>query len=78
MRQTELRVVVTFYTTCDAMATESLCQSRALPGRLIPVPRLLSADCGIAWSAPVEAREAVICALEAAGVEYAGVHELEI
>ncbi len=74
----EPRTVVTFYTTAEAMAAEKICRTRGLPGRLISAPRALSADCGIAWSAPPEAREAVVSALEEAGVEFAGVHELSL
>ena len=29
------------------------------PGRLIPTPTILTADCGLAWMAPVNARDAV-------------------
>ena len=45
------RVVFTFYTTTDAMAMESLCFTRHLPGRMIPVPGAITADCGLAWCA---------------------------
>ena len=30
-----------------------------VPGRLIPVPRTITAGCGMCWAAPKEAREAV-------------------
>ena len=30
-----------------------------MPGRLIPVPRSITAGCGMCWAAPREAREAV-------------------
>ena len=40
---------VTFYTTAEAMATEEACKSRNIEGKLVPVPRVLSAGCGISW-----------------------------
>jgi len=49
MRKKEMRLVITFHTTADAMALEKYCRERALPGRLIPVPRTISAGCGMAW-----------------------------
>ena len=49
MRAKELCVVLTFYTTADAMAMENFCQIHSLPGRLIPIPRSLSAGCGMAF-----------------------------
>ncbi len=78
MKKTVPRVVVTFYTTAEAMAAEKTCRSRGIPGRLISAPRALSADCGIAWCSPPEAREEVEAALTEAGVEFAGVHEISL
>ncbi len=59
MRVKQERLVVTFYTTAAAIAVEKRALARGVPGRLIPVPREITADCGIAWSAPPEAREDV-------------------
>ena len=74
MRERELRVVFTFHTTAAAMAMEKRCRQLSLPGRLIPVPRALTSDCGIAWSAPAAERETLA---SAPGMpEFAGVHEL--
>lgn len=72
MRTPSVRIVITFHTTAEAMATEQLCRQKNLPGRLIPVPRALSADCGIAWSAPGELEEPLRLAVEEAGIETAG------
>ena len=49
MRPAEKKLIVTFHTTAGAMAMEKLCRERSVPGRLIPVPRSISSDCGIAW-----------------------------
>ena len=76
MRTKTPHFVVTFHTTAEAMATERLCKTLDLPGRLIPVPRAITADCGIAWSAPPEAAEKIRVALQTAGVETAGDYEL--
>lgn len=57
MRAKEERCVVTFRTTAGAMSMERECRERGLPGRLIPVPRSISAGCGLCWAAPPEARE---------------------
>ena len=52
MRPKTQKLVITFHTTAAAMAMEKLCHEQGLPGRLIPVPRELTADCGMAWCAP--------------------------
>ena len=53
MREKQERFVVTFATTTGAMAME---RAPGLPGRLIPVPRSITAGCGMCWSAPPEAQ----------------------
>ena len=59
MREKTEKCVVTFRTTTGAMAMEALCREQDVPGRLIPVPRSITAGCGICWAAPREARETV-------------------
>ena len=49
MRQKKTYQVITFHTTASAMKMEAFCRQTGIPGRLIPVPRSLSAGCGIAW-----------------------------
>ncbi len=78
MREKKLYFIVTYYTTAEAMATERLCKKKGIEGKLIPAPRSISADCGISWRAPVELRETIVAALEEAGIEVQGYHELEL
>lgn len=59
MRQKSEKCVVTFRTTAGAMAMEAACKESGLPGRLIPVPRSVTAGCGLCWTAPRPAREAL-------------------
>ncbi len=54
MIQKSQRLLITFHTTTDAMAMESLCKAENMPGRLIPVPGFISAGCGLAWCATPE------------------------
>ena len=78
MLQKKLCLVVTFDATAAAMAAEKYCLERGVPGRLIPVPREITAGCGLAWKAEVDQEEAVTAALEAAGIAYSGVHRVII
>lgn len=55
----ELRLIATFATTHSAISMERLCRAQGLPGRLIPVPRSISASCGMAWCAQPEDRSAL-------------------
>ena len=55
----EERFLVTFPAATGAMAMERLCKDAGIPGRLIPLPRAVAAGCGLCWSAPPGARQAV-------------------
>lgn len=56
MIKKELRLVITFHTTTDAMAMEQACKETQAGGRLIPVPTSITAGCGLAWCAAPERR----------------------
>ena len=75
MRKKELRLVVTFHTTADAMAMEKACKEHNVPGRIIPVPRAISAGCGLAWCAELTDKEAVAEMMRKAGIEEEDMHE---
>lgn len=77
MRKKQTVLAVTFYTTAAAMATEKTCAAAGIPGRLAPVPRSLSADCGIAFLTDCSQAAAIRAALSAAGIEYEGIFETE-
>ena len=76
MRPKARKLVVTFHTTAAAMAMEKLCTEENVLGRLIPVPRELTADCGMAWCAPVDAGETLRALADAHHLEYADWQEL--
>ena len=75
MRKKELKLVVTFYTTADAMAMEKACKEHQVPGRIIPVPRAISAGCGLSWCADLSDREAIVSMMKEAGIEEEEIHE---
>ncbi len=78
MRAKQPRLIVTFHTTTAAMAMEKYCMAEGVPGRLIPVPRAITASCGMSWSAPPEARARVEAAAATLGGAVDRFYELEI
>ena len=76
MREKKLSAIFTFYTTAAAMLTEKICREQKLPGKLIPAPRAVTADCGMAWKAPAEARKSIE---QAEGMpEFEGIYEMMV
>ena len=72
MREKQLRLILTFSTTTAAMSMEQACRTA---GGLIPVPREITAGCGMAWSAPPETRELLSRIAQEAGISFSGVYE---
>lgn len=76
MRKKELKLIVTFHTTADAMAMEKACREDNIPGRLIPVPREISAGCGLAWCALPDQRESLLSVMAENGIEQEDLQEI--
>ena len=68
--------VVLFYTTSAAMRAEKVLKKDELTVKLIPTPRELSSDCGIALRFDWDRVDDVETLLDAARVEIAGIHQV--
>ena len=78
MRKKARRLIVAFYSTHDAMAFEEHCRLQGAGGRLIPLPREISAGCGLAWSAQPDSEEELRELLRSCGITPQLVRELEV
>ena len=78
MRQKKPTLVITFATTTQAMAMEKFCQTQGLPGRLIPVPREITAGCGLSWKAAPEDQESLTAGLTESGLGWQEMYVIEI
>jgi len=67
--------VATFHTTQEGMRAARMLQEQGVAARLIPVPRWLSADCGVALTFPAADAPQVRAILEDAGIEVNGYHQ---
>ena len=54
MREKRNYMIITFHTTTEAMAAEKVCTQEGIKGRLIPIPREITAGCGLAWRMTLE------------------------
>lgn len=73
-----LREVITFNSTTDAIAFEKYCKNSGVEGRLIPVPRAISASCGLCWSAPAEEQARIEEAISAADLKVVGKYQMMV
>ena len=70
--------ILTFESTTQAMAAEKYAMEQNLPGRLIPIPREITAGCGLSWKTAPEARDEVLTALKKAGYRWEAEYVLEL
>ncbi len=78
MLKKSLSLIITFQETAQAMAAERHLEESRLPGRLIPVPREITAGCGLAWKAPPNSGPLLCDALQTAGIPWEQTHILEV
>lgn len=78
MRQKKPTLIITFASTTQAMAVEKYCMENGLPGRIIPVPREITAGCGLSWKAAPEDQQTLTATLQSSGLGWESVHILEI
>ena len=79
MRAKEPCYVISFHTTADAIDFQKKAGSIGFPGRLIPLPRAISAGCGMAWKlTKKEAPEQMQELLASFAIEYEDLHELHL
>ena len=78
MRTKQKKCIITYYTTAAAIAMEKTCKRREISGRLIPVPPQITADCGLAWMAPLTEREKLELLMKEEKILSAGIYELEL
>lgn len=70
MREKKDYMVLTFRTTTEAMAMEKQCGGQQIPGRLIPVPKAITAGCGLAWRIGLEEYERYQIAIDKLGISF--------
>lgn len=78
MLKKELKLIITFYTSSAAMATERLCKENSIEGKLISAPRNLSSDCGISYATDVSNREKLEELLKERKIEFEKMVDIEV
>jgi hypothetical protein len=69
--------VVLFYTTSSAIRAEKVLKKAQVNVKLVPTPRELSSDCGIALRFDWIEAENVRTLLDTGGVEIQGIHQIQ-
>lgn len=76
MRKKELKLIITFHTTAESIAMEKMCKESGIEGRMIPVPREISAGCGLAWCCDPGLEEKITRFMEENKIEHEEIVQL--
>ena len=71
------KILITFYTTTQAMEMEECCRQDGMPGRLIPVPGKISAGCGVGWMADGQERAGLEAFLREQRLAFQNIYDLD-
>lgn len=78
MLKPQMKILIAFNSTTNAMAVESYCKSNNIEGRMIPLPRKISAGCGICWISPIILKDEILKILIDNNFKYEEIYEMEI
>ncbi len=78
MRKKTETLIISFGTTTEAMKMEHYCEKCGFPGRLIPIPREITAGCGMAWKAKPEDKELLQREMLTHAIRWEGMYTLEL
>ena len=73
----DLRCLATFDITSMAVMFERACRKKGIAAKIVPVPRSISASCGLACDFPCEEEEQVRALCEEKHIETASFHRME-
>lgn len=72
-----MRLLITFETTYEVMMFEQYAKKSQVAGKIYPVPRKYSANCGLAWISPIEERDMVLNLITRYDLSYDKIYDIE-
>lgn len=77
MRIKEVCIIISFKTTTQAMAFENICEND-IEGRLIPLPPIIHAGCGLAWKSKLKEKRKLLDIIQEKQLSFDEIHEIEV
>lgn len=77
MTKKTMKIIISFDTISDAMAMEKLCKIEDIKGKLIPIPREISAGCGVAWSSEIKEEENIMNIIKNNKIDIDNIYKME-
>lgn len=65
-----MHLYISFHTSAEAMATEKKAKLNNINGKLVPLPRRISANCGMAYETDISSKDLIKRILEENDIEW--------
>ena len=65
-----MHLYISFHTSAEAMATEKKAKLNNINGKLVPLPRRISASCGMAYETDISSKDLIKRILEENDIEW--------
>ena len=65
-----MHLYISFHTSAEAMATEKVAKLNNIKGKLVPLPRRISASCGMAYETDISSKDLIKNLLEENDIEW--------
>ena len=78
MREKKPTLVITFSTTSEVMALESVYTKEMGQGKVIPVPGEVAAGCGLAWCDAPQAKESLCKLMAEKGIAFSAISLIDM
>lgn len=72
-----MKILITFHTTHNVLTLEKYAKKEKVEGRIVPVPRKLSASCGLSWMGPSETEETLKEIIEKYQIDFDKIYRIE-
>lgn len=72
-----MHLLITFETTYEVLMFEKYAKKEKIEGKIIPVPRKFSANCGLSWISDISLKNKILKTIDRFDISYDNFHEIE-
>lgn len=72
-----MRLLITFETTYEVLMFEKYAIKNKIVGKIYPVPRKYSANCGLSWISPIKEKDMILSLITNNDLSYDKIYDIE-
>lgn len=76
MLKKTMKIIISFHSFSEVLKFEKECKNNGIKGRIIPIPREISAGCGMVWSSELDTENELMKIIEVENIEIKSIYKL--